>query len=89
MIDVKRFIKKLHNFEAKSYFPDNEEAVREIVICEPKECLELNIPMSTILQIYKQSIVYLNQNNRSGEVCRNVIKGLHEIKASCVETDFV
>ena len=89
MINIKRFIKKLHNFHAKSYFADNEESVHKIMSCEPKKCLELGIPMDEILQIYRQAIVHLNQNSRSGEICRNIVQGLHEVKPFHAETDFV
>jgi len=89
MISVKKFIEKLHGFDARSFFARNKDAVQKIMESEPKECLELGIPMTDILQIYKQSIVHLNQNNRSIEVCRDIIKGLGEVKASRAETDFV
>ncbi len=89
MVNTKKFIEKLHRFDSKSCFADTKEAVQKIMACEPKECLKLDIPMDDILQIYKQSIIHLHQNNRSSEVCRNIVRGLHEIKASHVETDFV
>ena len=89
MINNKKFIEKLHRFDARLYFADNEDAVQKIMACEPKECLRLGIPMSNILQIYKQSVVHLTQNSRSNEICRSIVRGLQEIKASRVESDFI
>jgi len=89
MINIKKFIEKLHGFNARLYFASNEEAVQKIMACEPKECLKLGIPMSNILQIYKQSVVHLTQNNRSSETCRSIVRGLQGVKASRIELDFV
>jgi len=89
MVNIEGFIKKLHKFDAKTYFEGNESSVQKIMACKPKECLGLGIPMNNILQIYEQSIIHLNQDSRLDEICRSIVDGLHEMKASHIETDFI
>ena len=89
MIDIKKFIKRLHEFDPKLYFANNEDVVHKIMTCEPKECLKLGISMDDVLQIYRQSIAHLVQNSASREICRSIVNGLQEIKASRAEADFI
>jgi len=89
MTNTKNFIRKLHKFDAKIYFAGDEDTVRKIMACVPKDCLNMGVPMSDILQIYRQAVAHLSQNNRLHDICWDIIRSLHEVKSSCVETGFV